>query len=265
MQNTQRLLHIMARLRHPETGCSWDLEQDFASLVRHTIEEAYEVADAIEREDYDDLRDELGDLLLQVVFYARIAEERALFDFESVAATICDKLKRRHPHVFSGASFRDDAQRLQAWEAAKAAERREKTRALGSVLDGIAQTLPALMQSEKIQTRAARNGFDWPEVEPVFDKVEEELNELRQALESGDQQHIQEEVGDLLFVVVNLARHLGVDSEQALRAGNRKFTKRFHFIERQVAEQGRTLLDCALFELDRYWDDAKQQLAGEGD
>ncbi len=259
MQNTRRLLRIMARLRHPEEGCPWDRAQDFASLVPHTIEEAYEVADAIERQDHDDLRDELGDLLLQVVFYARIAEEQALFDFESVAAAICDKLEHRHPHVFAGAVFNNEEQRAQAWEAAKAEERKEKAEGGDSIMDGIAQTLPALMQSEKIQNRAARNGFDWPDVEPVFDKVEEELSELREAFESGDQRHIEEEVGDLLFVAVNLARHLGVRPEQALKAGNRKFIGRFRYIEERVAAQGRTLLDCALAELDRYWDQAKQQ------
>jgi nucleoside triphosphate diphosphatase len=259
MQNIRRLLHIMARLRHSEEGCPWDREQDFDSLVPHTIEEAYEVADAIERKDHDDLRDELGDLLLQVVFYARIAEERALFDFESVAAAICDKLERRHPHVFAGAVFSSDEQRVQAWEAVKAEERKEKSEGDGSILDGIAHTLPALMQSEKIQNRAARNGFDWSEVEPVFDKVEEELTELREAFESGDQRHIEEEVGDLLFVAVNLARHLGVRPEQALKGGNRKFIDRFRYIEKRVAEQGRTLLDCALSELDHYWEQAKQQ------
>lgn len=258
MKNTRRLLRIMARLRHPEEGCSWDRAQDFASLVPHTIEEAYEVADAIERKDHDDLRDELGDLLLQVVFYARIAEERALFDFESVAAAICDKLERRHPHVFADAVFSNEEQRVQAWEAAKTVERKGKAEG-GGILHGIAQTLPALIQSEKIQNRAALNGFDWPEVEPVFDKVEEELKELREAFESGDQRHIEEEVGDLLFVAVNLARHLGVRPEQALKAGNRKFIGRFRYIEERVAEQGRTLLDCALAELDRYWDQAKQQ------
>ena len=259
MHNTRRLLDIMARLRHPEAGCPWDRAQDFASLVPHTIKEAYEVADAIERNDHDDLRDELGDLLLQVVFYARIAEEEALFDFESVAAAICDKLVRRHPHVFADAVFSDEEQRVQAWEAAKAEERKGKAEDSGSILDGIAQTLPALMQSEKIQNRAARNGFDWPEVEPVFDKVDEELKELREAFESGDQRHIEEEVGDLLFVAVNLARHLDVRPEQALKAGNCKFIDRFRYIEARVAEQGRTLLDCALAELDRYWDEAKQQ------
>ena len=262
MQNTRRLLQIMARLRHPEEGCPWDRAQDFASLISHTIEEVYEVADAIERKDHDDLRDELGDLLLQVVFYAQIAEEQALFDFEAVAAAICDKLERRHPHVFGDAVDSGEEQRLQGWEAAKADERKEQSQEGGGLLAGIAQTLPALMQSEKIQNRAAHHGFDWPQVEPVFGKVEEELQELREAFESGDQRHIEEELGDLLFVAVNLARHLGVRPEQALKAGNRKFIERFRYIEERVAEQGRAVRDCAPAELDRYWVEAKERPGG---
>ena len=230
MKNTRNLLRIMACLRHPEQGCSWDRKQSFASLIPHTLEEAYEVVDAIEREDYSDLQDELGDLLLQVVFHSRLAEEEGLFDFESVAQTICEKLTRRHPHVFGDARFDSDAERIKAWEAVKTAERGTKKKTVdnpGSILDGIAANLPALMHAAKIQTRASRHGFDWPGPTPVFDKIEEELAEVREAVESDDQQQIRDEIGDLLFVVVNLARHLKVEPETALREGSRKFSRRF--------------------------------------
>lgn len=257
----------MAKLRHPDEGCPWDLAQDFLSLIPYTIEEAYEVADAIERENYDDLREELGDLLLQVVFHSRLAQERDLFDFESVAETICEKLTRRHPHVFGDAKFENDEQRKRAWDEAKARERRTKSPGndKGSALAGVAATLPALIHSEKIQNRAASHGFDWPELEPVFAKVHEELEEVREAFESGDQPHIQEEVGDLLFVAVNLARHLKVNPEIALKESNRKFARRFEFIEAQVAASGRTMRQCRLEELDALWHRAKQALKQDGD
>ncbi len=250
----------MARLRDPETGCAWDMKQDFLSLIPYTIEEAYEVADAIERNDFDDLRSELGDLLLQVVFHSRIAEERGLFDFEQVAAAIAEKLINRHPHVFAGVTFDSDEQRQQAWETAKARERQLKNRARQpeSVLSGVALSLPALVACEKIQNRAASHGFDWPEAEPVFDKVREELREVHEAWQSGDQAHIQEEVGDLLLVVVNLARHLKVNPEIALKEASKKFTRRFHYIERQIEASGRVLRDCQLEELDALWHEAKR-------
>ena len=252
----------MAQLRDPEQGCAWDVRQDFYSLIPYTIEEAYEVADAIERDDLDDLRSELGDLLLQVVFHSRIAEERGLFDFEQVAESIADKLIRRHPHVFAGEQFETDEQRQQAWEQAKARERQDKLTQdeQHSVLAGIANNLPALVQCEKIQNRAANHGFDWPDIPPVFDKVKEELEEVLEAWQSGDPVHIQEEVGDLLLVVVNLARHLNVNPEIALKESNRKFTGRFNFIEQQVAASGRELVDCELAELDALWDKAKIEL-----
>ncbi len=262
LPNTEKLLAIMARLRHPLDGCAWDLKQDFHSLIPYTIEEAYEVADAIERDDLEDLPAELGDLLLQVVFHSRIAEERGLFDFEQVAATIADKLVRRHPHVFADASYDSDEERQRAWDEAKALERRTK-RAPGeeeSVLDGVAKSLPALVQCEKIQNRAASHGFDWPQTEPVFDKVMEELHEVKEAWQAGDQPHIQEEVGDLLLVVVNLARHLKVNPEIALKEATRKFTRRFNYIERRVAASGRELRDCELAELDGLWNEAKFRL-----
>jgi MazG family protein len=261
MKNTRKLLEIMARLRHPEKGCSWDLEQDFNSLIPYTIEEAYEVADAIERNDLDELRSELGDLLLQVVFHSRLAEEQGLFDFEQVSETICQKLVRRHPHVFAGKKFSNDEERKQAWEAAKALERKNKaTEENTSVLDGIAINLPALVQCEKILSRASSHGFDWPETPPVFAKVMEELNEVQEAWESGDQAHTQEEIGDLLLVVVNLARHLKVNPEMALKEGNKKFSRRFQYIEQKVLESGRELRDCQLVELDAHWDEAKVAL-----
>ncbi|MFI3135645.1 MAG: nucleoside triphosphate pyrophosphohydrolase [Methylococcaceae bacterium] len=262
LSQTQQLLGIMARLRDPETGCAWDIKQDFASLIPYTIEEAYEVADAIERNDLDDLRSELGDLLLQVVFHSRIAEEQGLFDFEQVAASINDKLIRRHPHVFAGVTFDNDAERKAAWESAKAAERNAKPRMTlaASVLDGVAFNLPALMQSEKIQDRAAEHGFDWPDVVPVFDKVLEELDEIKEAWASGDQAHIEEEVGDLLLVVVNLARHLKVNPEMALKASTQKFSKRFHYIEQQINASQRELKACELVELDMLWHEAKRVL-----
>lgn len=261
MDSTRRLLEIMARLRDPDGGCPWDLEQTFASLVPYTLEEAYEVVDAVERADYDDLRDELGDLLLQIVFHARLAEERRLFDFDSVARSIADKLVRRHPHVFEGREFMDDRERLRYWEASKLDERREK-RSEGnaaSILDGVASSLPALMQAQKLQQRTARHGFDWPDVEPVFAKLQEELDELHAARASGDASKIREEIGDLLFAAVNLARHLEVDAETALKASNQKFDRRFRYIEARVKDGGEELSATALEILDGLWDEAKRQ------
>ncbi|MDD4914795.1 MAG: nucleoside triphosphate pyrophosphohydrolase [Methylococcales bacterium] len=260
LSKTRELLALMAQLRNPDTGCAWDIKQDFNSLIPYTIEEAYEVADAIERNDFDDLRGELGDLLLQVVFHARIAEERGLFDFEQVAAAIAEKLVKRHPHVFAGIRYETDEQRQQAWEEAKAVERRQKNagQTPESVLAGVAASLPALVQCEKIQNRAASHGFDWPEVEPVFAKVREELQEVHEAWQSGNQPHIQEEIGDLLLVTVNLARHLKVNPEIALKQATKKFTRRFNHIEHQVENAGRTLRDCQLAELDSLWNEAKR-------
>jgi len=261
MENTRRLLEIMAQLRHPETGCPWDLQQDFASLIPYTIEEAYEVAEAAERGDVDDLREELGDLLLQVVFHSRIAEERGDFDFEAVADAIASKLVRRHPHVFGDRAFTTDEERHRFWEDSKRIERQEKgkTEPAESVLGQIPLDLPALMTAQKLQKRAARHGFDWPDIEPVFDKLHEELDELKAACKAGDEPNIREELGDLLFVIANIARHLEVDAEACLRAGNAKFTRRFRHIEQRVAEAGASLTDHTLAELDAYWDEAKRQ------
>ncbi|WP_374090289.1 nucleoside triphosphate pyrophosphohydrolase [Methylomicrobium lacus] len=267
LKNTQNLLDIMARLRDPERGCPWDLRQDFATLIPYLIEEAYEVVDAIERNDMDDLRSELGDLLLQVVFHSQLAKERGLFDFEQVSASISDKLIRRHPHVFADAVFETDAERQEAWEQAKAEERRAKETSAEpvSVLAGVAGSLPALLECEKIQDRAAQHGFDWPDAPPVFDKVMEELEEVREAWQSGDQYHIREEIGDLLLVVVNLARHLDVNAEMALKESTKKFSRRFNYIEQQVASSGRNLTDCDLYELDAFWHEAKQVLKRKTD
>lgn len=249
----------MAHLRHPEKGCAWDLKQDFKSLTPYTIEEAYEVVDAIDRNDLEDLRLELGDLLLQVVFYSQIAEEQELFNFEQVAEGITNKLISRHPHVFENVKYNSDEERQKAWDDAKEKERKEKNKAVDkeSVLAGVAINLPALLHCEKVQSKAAAHGFDWPEVEPVFDKVMEELEEVKEAWQEKDQAHIQEEVGDLLLVSVNLARHLKVNPEVALKEATQKFSQRFNYIEDQVELAGRTLRDCNLEELDAFWDEAK--------
>jgi ATP diphosphatase len=263
LEKTQKLLDIMARLRHPEKGCDWDLRQDFKSLSPHTVEEAYEVADAIERNDLDDLRLELGDLLLQVVFHSQMAQEQGLFDFEQVAEGITAKLISRHPHIFGDVTFKSDEERQKAWNDAKEKERKAKKNSdvNESVLSGVAINLPALVQCEKIQEKAAHHGFDWPDVEPVFDKVMEELEEVREAWKSGDQVHTEEEMGDLLFVSVNLARHLNINAEVALKKGNKKFGKRFNYIEQQLEASNRSLCDCELAELDALWDEAKRELS----
>lgn len=261
--NITELLEIMAHLRHPDKGCPWDLKQDFYSLIPYTIEEAYEVADAIERNDFDDLCSELGDLLLQVIFYSQLAQEQNVFDFEQVTQTLIDKLVNRHPHVFGDAVFSNDEERQQAWEQAKINERKSKSPEKESVLSGVAKNLPALVRCEKIQDKAANHGFDWPTVEPVFDKVLEELDEVKEAWQSGDQAHVQEEVGDLLLVSVNLARHLNVKPETALNQANQKFINRFHYIEQQLQIAGKKIEETELVELDRLWDEAKKHLKSE--
>ena len=264
LTNTQQLLALMARLRDPVDGCPWDVKQDFQTLIPYLIEEAYEVVDAIERNDMDDLRLELGDLLLQVVFHSQIAQEQGFFNFEQVAAGISDKLVRRHPHVFADAIFATDEDRHKAWEQIKAEERSEKiSDHFVSVLAGVPTGMPALMACEKIQDRAAQHGFDWPKIGPVFEKVQEEIEEIKDACLSGNQAHIEEEVGDLLLVVVNLARHLKVNPEIALKAATRKFTSRFQYIEQKVAASERVLADCDLTELDRLWNEAKKQMRSE--
>ena len=257
-----RLLEIMERLRDPETGCPWDIEQDFASIAPYTVEEAHEVADAIERQDWDDLRDELGDLLLQSVFHAQIAQDRGLFDFDAVAKAICDKMIARHPHVF-GTESRDKsaAQQTADWEAIKAAERAGKAET--GVLDGIAMGLPALTRAVKLQKRAARVGFDWPSTDEVVAKITEEAAELAEARDKLTQAEVTEEFGDLLFVMANLARHLEVDPEAALRAANAKFTRRFNKIEAFLAAEGKRPADSDLAEMDALWNRAKAEEKAE--
>ncbi len=248
-----RLIAIMARLRDPAAGCPWDIVQSFETIAPYTIEEAYEVADAILREDMCDLRDELGDLLLQVVYHARMAEERGAFDFAEIARSICEKMLRRHPHVF-GAESRDKsaAQQTQDWEAIKAAERGGAPRLAGA-LAGVAAGLPALTRAVKLQNRAARVGFDWPDVEGVLAKIAEETAELAAARASGDAAAIAEEYGDLMFVMANLARHLDIDPETALRAANAKFERRFAGIEADLAAAGRSTAQSDLEEMEALW------------
>lgn len=254
-----RLLEIMARLRDPERGCPWDREQTWASIAPHTIEEAYELADAIGRGEPGHVRDELGDLLFQVVFQARIAEEQGLFGFEDVAAAIGDKLERRHPHVFGEATIGSAAEQTAAWEAHKAAERRTAGHAAGA-LDGLTLGLPALTRAAKLGQRAARVGFDWPDVPGVLDKVREEVGELEHAVAAGDDSHVREELGDLLFSIAQLARHLRVDPEGALREAGAKFERRFRHMEAELARRGLGPSDVDAAELEAAWARAKQEI-----
>jgi len=256
-----RLIEIMAALRDKTLGCPWDLEQDFSTIRHYTIEEAYEVADAIEREDFDDLREELGDLLLQPVYHAQMAFEAGRFDIGDVIEAITTKLIRRHPHVFGEQAAKDAGTAKGRWEAIKAEERAEKaqrnTDAPPSVLDDVARTLPALARAEKLTRRAARVGFDWPDRDQVEAKVLEELDEIDEAAASGDAGKVQEEVGDLLFAVANLARHLGVDPEAALRDANAKFERRFHYVETRCREDAIEPADAGLERLDGYWNEIR--------
>lgn len=251
-----RLLEIMRRLRDPETGCPWDIEQDFGSIAPYTIEEAYEVADAIEREAWDDLKGELGDLLLQTIYHTQMSAEEGRYDFHDVAEAIAQKMVDRHPHVF-GAESRDKSaeQQTRDWEVQKAAEREKRGEA--GVLDGVALGLPALLRAMKLQKRAARVGFDWPDDSHVLAKIEEETRELREARDTLGPEKTFEEFGDLLFVMANLARHWEIDPEAALRAANGKFTRRFAYIEAELAKRGKAPTDSDLTEMDALWDEAK--------
>lgn len=254
----EKLLEIMRALRAPGTGCPWDLAQSMRTIVPHTLEEAYEVADAIEREAWDELPGELGDLLFQVVFYCQIAGEEGRFDFAAVVAEICAKLLRRHPHVFGGRTADSPEAVAAQWEEIKAAERRHVDATPPSALDHIPLGLPALTRALKLQTRAARIGFDWPAPAPVLEKVGEELDELRASLAAGGpSEHVREELGDLLFSCVNLARHLGIEPEAALREASRKFERRFRYVESAVREAGGDPAATPLAELDAKWDEAK--------
>ncbi len=251
----ERLLQIMQRLRDPETGCPWDIEQTLQTIAPYTIEEAYEVADAIDRLAFEDLRSELGDLLLQVVYHTAITKEMGQFSFQDVAESISQKMIDRHPHVF-GSENRDKSaeQQTKDWEEIKALERSK--RAETGVLDGIAQNLPALLRAVKLQNRAARVGFDWPDAAHVLDKIEEECREL---VEAQTQEHVFEEFGDLLFVIANLARHLKIDPEAALRAANAKFTRRFNDVECKLAKLGKTPQQSDLAQMDALWDEVKRE------
>lgn len=259
-----RLLDIMARLRDPEHGCPWDRKQTYATIIPFTIEEVYEVVDAVERGDLQDLREELGDLLFQVVFLARIAEEEGQFDFEAVAQAISDKLIRRHPHVFGGAQFESEEALAHAWDAHKAREREDKQKeaaAPPSRLDGVAAALPALLRAQKLQSRAAKVGFDWPNLQGVLGKVTEEMEELAaEAAAGGEARRLEEELGDLLFSCVNAARHVRVDPEMALRRANQRFEARFRHMEAQARQQGKQLGEFSAEELETLWVEAKRAL-----
>jgi len=266
-KDISRLLEIMAALRTPVTGCPWDLEQDFESIKPYTIEEAYEVADAIERCDLDDLRDELGDLLLQVVFHSRMAEEEGEFAFGDVVEAITSKMIRRHPHVFATSGADDPAKVKKQWDEIKAEEKRERAerRARRGItedfkaghLGGVPRVLPALTEALKLQQQAAKVGFDWSEPEPILDKIEEEIGEFREALKSGDKAKISDELGDLIFAAVNIGRHVGVEPEMALRGTNTKFRRRFSYIETALDRNGESLDEARLERMEELWQEAK--------
>ena len=252
----ERLLEIMRRLRNPDSGCPWDIEQNFTSIAPYTIEEAYEVADAIERKSWAELEGELGDLLLQSVYHTQMGEEAGLFSFQSVVRAISDKMVARHPHVFGNESRDKSAEQQTAdWEAIKASER--ATQAQQGALDGVAANLPALLRALKLQKRAARVGFDWPDISGVLDKIVEEANELAEARDHLTQDEVEDELGDLLFVIANLGRHLGVDPEAALRRTNAKFIRRFEAVETRLADRGKTPIQSDLAEMDALWNEVK--------
>ena len=259
MSDIDRLLAVMARLRDPERGCPWDLEQTFETIAPHTVEEAYEVLDAVRRGDMAALVDELGDLLFQIVFYARLGREAGIFDFADVARAVSDKMVRRHPHVFGDEPTPDAAARTRRWEAIKAAERAARND--GGALDGVIRALPALSRALKLQRRSARAGFDWRSVEPVLGKLREELAELEAELDRPDAPpaRVTDEIGDLLFSCVNLARHVGADPEAALREANDKFERRFRRVEALLAAAGRTPEQASPDEMDRLWERAKSE------
>jgi MazG family protein len=261
-RDLSRLVEIMAALRNPEGGCPWDLEQDFSTIRHFTIEEAYEVADAIEREDYEELRDELGDLILQPVYHAQMASERGLFDIGDVIESITTKLIRRHPHVFGDEAASGASGAKRHWEAMKAAERTDKAAVRQSLLDDVPHNLPALSRAEKLSRRAATVAFDWPDWQQTLEKVREELDETAAAAAGGDDAEVHEELGDLLFAVANLARKLGVDPEAALREANRKFTRRFRHVEERALGDGIPLAEAGLERLDGYWNEIRARERG---
>lgn len=262
-KQTDRLIEVMARLRHPTEGCPWDIEQDFDSIAPYTIEEAYEVADAIRQGDRGALREELGDLLLQVAYHARMAEEEGSFAYEDVAQGIADKMIRRHPHVFGDATVADADAQTANWEAQKAAERAQRADKDGpppSALDGVPVGMPALTRAEKLTKRAARVGFDWPHVDQVFDKMAEEIGELQHEIgEDAARARLEDELGDLLFCMANLARHLKLDPEHALRAANAKFERRFRAVETSFSDEGGEISQATLDEMEERWQQVKTE------
>lgn len=259
----RKLLDVMSRLRDPEHGCPWDLQQNFKSIVPFTVEETYELADAIEAENFEQIREELGDVLFQVVFYAQLASEQNRFDFDEVVAGITDKLVRRHPHVFSNNSetATSEAEVKENWERFKQSEREQKKQS--AILDDVPRALPALSRAQKLQKRAARVGFDWLDADGVWAKIDEELSELRAAIVSQNDSHIEAELGDVLIAVVNLARHLGVDAESATRRANSRFENRFRVMEQAALEEGTSLKDETLEQLEKRWQQAKAHLAAD--
>ena len=263
MSSIQQLLDIMRALRDQKSGCPWDLEQDFQSLIPYTVEEAYEVADAIERDDLDDLKSELGDLLFQIVFYSQLAKEQQIFNFNDVADAISDKLIRRHPHVFADSKVKDSIEQTKEWEKIKQQEREEKSdkeNSSTSILDDISRTLPALMRSEKLQKRAAREGFDWPHINDVMAKVAEELNEVQEELdaESQNKEKVEDEIGDLFFSCINLSRHAGLNAEQCVRKANLKFEKRFRALEKIAKAKDLQINQMTVTALEALWQEVKQ-------
>ncbi len=265
-RDISRLIDIMAALRTPESGCPWDLEQDFSSISAYTIEEAYEVADAIERQDWDDLRDELGDLLLQPIYHARMAEEAGLFDFSDVIAAITTKMIRRHPHVFGSEQERKAGMTKGAWEKIKALEREERKQCnpeadatVSNVMDDVPATLPSLQTAVKLQKRAASVGFDWSEQAPVFEKIQEEIAEVKAAISSKTPKDIELEIGDLLFTIANLARHLDVEPDNALRKANHKFKQRFGVLEKILRDDGIDIKTANINQMEDAWQRAKRQ------
>jgi ATP diphosphatase len=262
MSELEKLLQIMKDLRDPDSGCPWDIEQDFASIAAYTVEEAYEVADAIERNDLKELKGELGDLLFQVVFHSQMASEKGEFDFADVVEAICEKLVRRHPHVFDNSKVDSKEALYKEWEQHKKKEREGKGEVASGRLDGVTSALPALRWSEKLQRRAAHHGFDWDDIGPVFGKLDEEIAELKEEVGQQDnQQRISEEMGDILFASVNLAKHLGVNPEQALRDANRKFISRFELVEQLMEADGKRMEECGVDTLIDYWTKAKEHIS----
>jgi len=262
-RDISRLIEIMAALRTPVSGCPWDLEQDFSSIAPYTIEEAYEVVDAIERADFADLTDELGDLLLQVVFHARLGEEKGLFAFPDVVEAITRKLIRRHPHVFGDTAHLTPDEVKGLWAKIKGEEKAERAARRGGsephkgLLADVPRALPALTRAVKLQSKASTVGFDWNDARLVLDKIKEEITECEEAISAGNVAHVREEIGDLLFAVANLARHVDVDAEDSLRGTNAKFEKRFAYIEKTLAERGIALKDASLEQMDNLWNEAK--------